>query len=179
MFGAWGAFRDGGALLRHRRAHRRAGAEGWRPFASVGHWPARGGGGQLHFRLSREKRPGSAVLLRIDERSFQLVGGGRDAWAPDARADAEIVAAMRTGLEMRVETRRPTAGRCATSMGCAAPRPRWTPPPSPARRRPASNVGLSALHGAAHDSARCPFPDTSIRFPCRARAAAGETRAST
>jgi len=51
------------------------------------------------------KRPQSAVLLRIDERTFQLVGGGNNAWAPDARADAEIVAAMRTGIDLAIETR--------------------------------------------------------------------------
>ena len=45
------------------------------------------------------------MLLRIDGRAFQLVGGGRDAWAPDARADADIQAAMRSGLAMVVETR--------------------------------------------------------------------------
>jgi len=55
--------------------------------------------------MSREKRSGSAVLLRIDGRSFQLRGGGRDAWSPDARADDEIMAAMRTGIDMTVETR--------------------------------------------------------------------------
>ena len=49
------------------------------------------------------------MLLRIDGRSFQLVSGPRDAWAPDRRADAGIVAAMRTGLELVVETRS-TAG---------------------------------------------------------------------
>ena len=48
---------------------------------------------------------GPALLLRIDDRTFHLVGGGADAWAPDARADAEIVAAMRSGVQMRVETR--------------------------------------------------------------------------
>ena len=45
------------------------------------------------------------MLARIDGRSFQLVGGGRDAWAADAGADAEIQAAMRTGIELVVETR--------------------------------------------------------------------------
>jgi len=45
------------------------------------------------------------VLARIDGRSFQLVGGGRDAWAADPRADAELQAAMRTGIELVVETR--------------------------------------------------------------------------
>ena len=45
------------------------------------------------------------MLLRIDDRTFQLVGGGVNAWAPNKRADAEIVAAMRSGVNMTVETR--------------------------------------------------------------------------
>ena len=59
----------------------------------------------MSYRLSRQKRPGSAVLLRIDDRTFQLAGGGINAWAPNVRADAEIVRAIRTGVSMRVETR--------------------------------------------------------------------------
>src|SRR3546814_14534525 len=59
----------------------------------------------LHIRLSRQKREGSAVLLKIDDRTWQLIGGGNNAWAPDRRADAEIVAAMRTGVDMTIETR--------------------------------------------------------------------------
>ena len=104
-------------------------AQGWRPFASVGHWPRRGPGGQLHIRLSREKRAASAVLLRIDGRSFQLLGRGRDAWAPDRQADLEIQAAMRHGIALSVETRS-TDGRpvrdlyrlrgAATAMDAAA-----------------------------------------------------------
>ena len=104
VFGAWGAFRDGGRCYAIAAPADAPAAEGWRPFASVGHWPGRRGG-QLHIRLSREKRSGSAVLARVDGRSFQLVGGGRDAWAPDGPADAEIRTAMRTGLDLVVETR--------------------------------------------------------------------------
>ncbi|HEY0028061.1 MAG TPA: hypothetical protein VGC35_09345 [Allosphingosinicella sp.] len=81
-----------------------------RAFASVGWFPAQGVRGQLHIRLAEPKRQGSAVLLRIDQRTFQLTGGGADAWAPDGRADAEIVAAMRSGLEMTVETRNVRGG---------------------------------------------------------------------
>ena len=33
------------------------------------------------------------------------IGGGRDAWTPDGRADDEIMTAMRTGIEMIVITR--------------------------------------------------------------------------
>ena len=93
-FGNWAAFRDAGRCYAITQ-----------PFASVGVWPGRGRGGQLHIRLSREKRESSAVLLRIDGRTFQLTGRGRDAWAPDGRADAEIQLAMRTGIDLVVETR--------------------------------------------------------------------------
>ena len=129
IFSTWGAFRDGARCYAITQPYDAPAAQGWRPFASVGHWPARGPAGQLHVRLSREKRPGSAVLVRIDGRSFQLVGGGRDAWAPDARADVEIQAAMRNGISLSVETRA-TDGRAvrdhyrlrgaATAMDAAA-----------------------------------------------------------
>ncbi|MBV8687450.1 MAG: hypothetical protein JOZ90_14530 [Alphaproteobacteria bacterium] len=102
IFSQWGAFRDA------RRCYAVAQPEGPRPdgaFAAVSWWPGTGVRGQVHFRLDRGKRQGSALLLRIDARTFQLIGGGEDAWAPDARADAEIVAAMRTGIDMSLETR--------------------------------------------------------------------------
>lgn len=101
----WGGFRENDRCYAIAQPYRSPRPEGWQPFAAIGHWPGRRIGGQLHVRLSREKRPGSAVLLRIDGRSFQLRGGGRDAWAPDDRADDEILSAMRTGIEMVVETR--------------------------------------------------------------------------
>ncbi|HST35052.1 MAG TPA: hypothetical protein VLK25_00265 [Allosphingosinicella sp.] len=128
VFGGWGAFRDGTRCYAIAEPADAPAAEGWRPFASIGHWPGRRGG-QLHLRLSREKRPGSAVLARIDGRSYQLTGGGRDAWAPDGAADAELQTALRTGLDLVVETRS-TAGRlvrdhyqlrgAATAMDAAA-----------------------------------------------------------
>lgn len=107
IFSQWGSFRD----ERPRRCFavaqptRSPKAEGWQPFASISYWPTRAVRGQVHFRLSRQKRRGSAVLLRIDDRTFQLLGGGVNAWAPDRRADAEIVAAMRSGVNMTIETR--------------------------------------------------------------------------
>ena len=104
IYGSWGAFRDPGrcfAIAEPDRPER----DGARPFAAVSWWPGRGIRGQLHLRLGQPKRAGSALLLRIDERTFQLRGGGADAWAPDSAADAEIVAAMRSGIAMSVETR--------------------------------------------------------------------------
>lgn len=101
----WGAFAGDGRCHAVAEPFRTRDGEGARPFVAVAHWPGRRIHGQLHVRLGRAKRPGSAVLLRVDGRSFQLRGGGRDAWAPDADADAAILAAMRTGIEMIVETR--------------------------------------------------------------------------
>ena len=105
VFQLWGAFREPGRCYAISEPYRSPRPEAWRPFASVGYWPQRGVRSQVHFRLSREKRAGSAVLLKIDGETFQLVGGGNNAWASDARADAEIVAAMRSGVAMSVETR--------------------------------------------------------------------------
>jgi hypothetical protein len=101
----WGAFQDNERCFAIAEPQSASADQGQRPFASVAWWPGRGLAGQVHVRLGREKRQGSAVLLRIDGRTFQLVSGPRDAWAPDARADAEIVAAMRSGIDLTIETR--------------------------------------------------------------------------
>lgn len=110
VFGLWGAFTEKNRCyaIAEPLQPRRNGPSS--AFASVGWFPAQGVKGQLHIRFAEPKRQGSAVLLRIDERTFQLVGGGQNAWAPDARADAEITGAMRSGLEMRVETRNARGG---------------------------------------------------------------------
>jgi len=105
VFGTWGAFREPGRCFAIAEPYQPARPGDGRGFASVGYWPARAVRGQAFFRLSRAKRDGSAVLLRIDDRTFQLRGGGADAWPADPAADSEIVAAMRTGIEMNVETR--------------------------------------------------------------------------
>jgi hypothetical protein len=109
-FGLWGAFSEKNRCFAIAEPlQRRRNATG-RAFASIGWFPGRGIKGQVHIRFSEPKRQGSAVLLRVDERTFQLTGGSVDAWAPDVRADAEIVAAMRSGLQLVVETRNVRGG---------------------------------------------------------------------
>jgi hypothetical protein len=107
VFGEWGAFQRQNPTNCYAIAepHRGPRPKGWKPFASVSWWPEKRVSGQVHFRLSRAKRPDSAVILRIDDRTFQLLAGALDAWGPDAQGDAMIVAAMRSGVEMTVETR--------------------------------------------------------------------------
>ena len=75
------------------------------PYASVSFSPQHGGSPQFYVRLSHRKRSGSAVILRIDDRIFQLAGRDIHAWAPNGVADAAILAAMRTGVTLSVGTR--------------------------------------------------------------------------
>ena len=107
IFGQWGAFResDGSRCFAIAEPSSKQRGLQWKPFASVGYWPGRNARGQVQFRLSRMKRAQSVLLLRIDDRTFQLAGGGVNAWAPNPSADAEIVAAMRSGIGMTIETR--------------------------------------------------------------------------
>lgn len=105
IFGNWGVFQEKARCYAISEPDNRRQAGPARAFASIGYWPEKHRTGQLHVRLGGAKRTGSAVLLRIEGRSWQLVAGGADAWAADARADAEIVAAMRRGQLMTIETR--------------------------------------------------------------------------
>lgn len=107
IFEGWGAFRDDRPLRCYaisEPAARSTGAR-WRPFASVAHWPGRNVRGQIHIRMSRTRATDAAVTLTVGDRRFRLASGGADAWAPDARADAAIVAAMRNATSMAIASR--------------------------------------------------------------------------
>ncbi len=106
VFGRWGAFRDTAPARCFAISEPIEALPGgrWKPFASVANWPGQGAKAQLHIRLSRTRAPGAAVVLSIGERRFELLAGDADAWAPDRRADVAIVAAMRAGRAMSVET---------------------------------------------------------------------------
>ncbi|MBA3675985.1 MAG: hypothetical protein H0W74_01095 [Sphingosinicella sp.] len=112
IFFKWGAFEDQKPrkcfAITEPAGHE--GAKSAPAFASVTSWPGRGAVPQLHFRLARKKRPGSAVILKIDGRSFQLLAGGANAWARNEGADAQIIAAMRTGVRMSLNTRAEQGG---------------------------------------------------------------------
>ncbi len=106
IFDRWGAFRDASPRRCYAIASpvQSGGASRWRPFVGIGTWPDQGQRGQLHIRLSRERNPRARVTVSIGERRFELVAGNADAWAPDARTDSAIVAAIRSGRSLSVET---------------------------------------------------------------------------
>ncbi len=116
-FDGWGAFRDEQPVRCFAVAQpvRRGGGGKWQPFASVGSWPQSGVRGQFYVRLGRERRVGAPVTLIVGERRFNLVGGAADAWAPDARTDAAIVATMRSARGMSVASVAATGGGFAES----------------------------------------------------------------
>lgn len=107
VYQGWASFRD----IRPDRCYAITGPAGLPQgasspaFASVANWPRRRATSQLHMRLGRAAREGSAILLTIDGRVFQLGGRGVDAWAPGGAVDRAIVAAMRTGIRMTVSAR--------------------------------------------------------------------------
>ena len=110
-YDGWAAFRDDAPRRCFAIAEPSRGVGGrWRPFASVASWPQAGARGQFYLRLGRERRAGAPVSLGIDERRFALTGSGADAWAPDPRTDAAIVAAMRSARTMSVATVAATGG---------------------------------------------------------------------
>jgi hypothetical protein len=103
-FDSWGAFRDSSPLRCFAIAETVEKYKVARPFASIATWPRDGVRNQLHIRLSRVRAANTRVTLSIGERRFELQAGDADAWAPDANTDAAIVAAMRSGRSMSVET---------------------------------------------------------------------------
>lgn len=110
-FDRWAAFRDENPPRCFAIAEPvRGGGGRWRPYATVSTWPAARVRGQFHARLGRELRSGAPVTLVINDRRFALVSGGADAWAPDPRADAAIVAAMRSARSMSLASVAATGG---------------------------------------------------------------------
>ena len=111
VFEGWGAFRDAQPFRCYAIAEPvRSGGGKARAFASIAHWPSEAVRGQIHIRLSREKRSDAKITLSIDDRRITLVGGGADAWAANPRADAAIIAAIRSGRSMSIASVAATGG---------------------------------------------------------------------
>ncbi len=139
IYHRWGAFTlaDAKRCYALSKPVSSAGRRLHQPYASVSFSPERSTP-QPYVRLSNRKRAGSAVILRIDDRAFQLIGQETHAWAPNAAAGTAIVAAMRTGVALSVETRSERGARVrdryllrgaasaidAAAFACASPR-RW------------------------------------------------------
>jgi hypothetical protein len=67
--------------------------------------------GEFHARLRRMPRQGATVMLRIDGQPFLLVGRGNMAWSSGGLEDRAIIAALRSGNGMAIESRDGAGGR--------------------------------------------------------------------
>jgi hypothetical protein len=122
VYESWAAFRDASPP----RCYAIAKAQGKTPapaYATVSLWPDKGVRGAVHLVLSREVPAQGSVRLTIGDKRFDLVAKGRNAWGADPRADAAIVAAMRSGSRMSVAGRgftdRYTLSGAATAIDAA------------------------------------------------------------
>ena len=110
VYDSWAAFRDADPP----RCYAIAKAQGKLPapaYATVSHWPGKQVRGAVHLVLSRETAAKGSVRLSIGDKRFELVAKGRNAWAADARGDAAIVAAIRSGARMGVSATSAKGGR--------------------------------------------------------------------
>jgi len=104
IYAGWGAFRDAAPPRCFAIAEPLGRPSPARPFASIATWPSERQRGQVHVRLSRPRADGAKVTLSIGERRFELLAGASDAWSPDTRTDRAIVAVLRGGRSMSVES---------------------------------------------------------------------------
>lgn len=132
VFGTWGAFRDPGlprcyAIAMAEKVNGRE--QTFQPYFTVGYWPKRGIRGAVHLRLARRLAPGSSVNVSFPEANFTLQAGQADAWPMDQRANAGIVAALRSAPRVVVTAQGAdgrkfrdvyTLGGAASAMDAAA-----------------------------------------------------------
>lgn len=122
VYESWAAFKDASPLRCYAIA--KAQAKTAAPaYATVSLWPGKGVRGSVHIVLSRAVAAKGSVRLAIGDKRFDLVAKGRNAWAADARGDAAIVAAVRSGTRMSVSgggfTDRYTLAGAATAIDAA------------------------------------------------------------
>ena len=107
MFGRWASFRDSQVPRCYAIAMAAPSTKQreYQPYADVAWWPRQQVRGQIHFRLSRKLQANAPIILSIGDQKIALTGGGGDAWAPDKRGDAAVIAAMRSATNMTVTAR--------------------------------------------------------------------------
>ena len=103
--GAWAAIDRGSvceALSRSQKVVPRGQVQ---PSAGFAFTPDHRRWGEFHARLSRVPRPGSSVMLQVGGQPFLLVARADWAWSRGPLQEQAIIAAVRNGGVMRIETR--------------------------------------------------------------------------
>jgi hypothetical protein len=103
--GGWAAIDRGTVCEALSRSEKIAPKGKIQPVAGFSFSPDHRRWGEFHAQLSRVARPGSSVILHVGDQPFLLVSRGDWAWSSGPAQEQAIIAAARTGGEMRVEAR--------------------------------------------------------------------------
>lgn len=129
--GGWAAIDRGRSCEAATHAIGPIAKDGPRGLARLAFTPDRRRWGEFSARLSRQPRPGSSVMMRIDAQRFLLVTRGTSAWSRGGLQEQALIAAMRGTGAMRIEGRDPAGrrfidryalGGAATAIDAAAAR---------------------------------------------------------
>jgi hypothetical protein len=102
-------------------------------YVSINFAPARTVSHQIYVRLSRPRSANAGITLNAGGRRFQLKADGNGGWAKDRNMDLAIIAAIRAGQSMSVQSSGPggniidayalrgaASAIDAAALGCAA-----------------------------------------------------------
>jgi hypothetical protein len=103
--GAWAAIERGSACEALTRSQRIAAKDKVQALAGLTFTPDHQRWGEFHARLSRVPRGDASVMLRIGEQLFLLVSRGDWAWSRGPLQGQAIIAALRGGSAMRIDSR--------------------------------------------------------------------------
>lgn len=103
--GAWAAIDRGDTCEALSRSQKIAPKDKVQPVVGVSFTPDHRRWGEFHARLSRLPRPGSSVMLQVGDQPFLLATRAGWAWSRGPQQAQAIIAALRDGTSMRIESR--------------------------------------------------------------------------
>lgn len=103
--GAWAAIDRGDSCEALSRSQKIVPKDKVQPVAGVGFTPDHRRWGEFHARLSRMPRGSSTVMLQIGDQPFLLVTRDGWAWSRGPLQAQAIIAALRDGTSMRIDSR--------------------------------------------------------------------------
>lgn len=76
--------------------------------------------GQFYVHLSKPSRPGATIVATIGDQPFLLAGKGDWGWSRNLAQQSAMIAAVRNGGSMRIDSRDARGGRIVDRYGLGA-----------------------------------------------------------
>lgn len=103
--GAWAAIDRGSTCEALTRSQKIAPKDKVQPVAGFTFTPDHSRWGEFHVRLSRMPRSDASVMLKVGDQPFLLAARGGWAWSRGPLQAQAIIAAVRDGAAMRIDSR--------------------------------------------------------------------------